>query len=297
VENASGTREVAERGSLLVIVGTSHHFFLWRRSSRPSGNQRTQIAAYARCTADLFPPSGKSLGNGSSRTLVVLWVNHETAIRAFAFAFGLKIGFVAQGQVDDAALARRHRAEVVRSPSLADFLGGDVGCGAQFLNAHGAPILAVEADLLVFAGGEVQHLEREQFKRAQQLSAAIEQQRGVGAGEVDEDFRLFPIAILRERRVDNNAVPEVKTAVSDDGLKELVDLIGGSDFVHKAAFGYLGLKPQSLFASDAALKRRSSTCYLSFFLARLAIISRISRPSDVRFITACCAIWIKLLIA
>jgi hypothetical protein len=38
----------------------------------------------------------------------------------------------------------------------------------------------------------------------------------------------------------------VKTAVSDDGLKELVDLIGGSDFVHKAAFSYLGRKPQSL---------------------------------------------------
>ena len=171
-------------------------------------------------------------------TLVVLWVNHETAIRAFAFAFSLKIGFVAQGQVDDAALARRHGAEVVRSPSLADFLGGDVGCGAQFLNAHGAAILAVEADFLVLPGSQVQHLEREQFKGAQQLSAAIEQKCGVGAGEVDENFRLLPVAILRERRVDDDAVLEVKTAVSDNGLKELVDLIGGSDFVHKAAFSY-----------------------------------------------------------
>jgi hypothetical protein len=34
--------------------------------------------------------------------------------------------------------------------------------------------------------------------------------------------------------------------------------------------------------------------YFSFFLARLAIISRISLPSLVRFITACCAMLIKL---
>jgi hypothetical protein len=199
--------------------------------------------------------------------------------------------------VDDAALARRHRAEVVRSSGPANLLGGDVGRGAQFLNAQGAAILAVEADFFVLARRQVQHFKGKQFKGAQQLSAAIEQQRGIGAGEVDKNFRLLPVAILRERGVDDDAVLEVKTAVSDNGLKELVDLIGGSDFVHKAAFSYLGLKPQSLFASDAALKRRSSTCYLSFFLARLAIISRISRPSDVRFITACWAIWIKLLIA
>jgi len=30
--------------------------------------------------------------------------------------------------------------------------------------------------------------------------------------------------------------------------------------------------------------------YFSFFRARFAIISRISRPSDVRFITDCCTI-------
>jgi hypothetical protein len=79
----------------------------------------------------------------------------------------------------------------------------------------------------------VEHLEREQFKGAQQLSATIEQKRGIGAGEVDQDFGLLPVAILRKRRVDDDAVLEVKTAVSDNGLKELVDLIGGSDFVHK----------------------------------------------------------------
>jgi ABC-type iron transport system FetAB ATPase subunit len=145
----------------------------------------------------------------------------------------VKVGFVAQGQVDDSALARGHRAEVVRSAGLADLLGGDVGCGPQFLNAHRATILAVEADFLMLAGSKVQHLEREEFKGAQQLSAAVKQEGGVGPGEVYENFRLLPVAILRERRVDDNAVFEAKAAMSDYGLKELIDLIGGSNFVHK----------------------------------------------------------------
>jgi hypothetical protein len=99
--------------------------------------------------------------------------------------------------------------------------------------AHRAAILAVETDLLVLAGSKVQHLERKEFKGAQQFSAAVEQERGIGAGEVDKNFRLLPVAILGERRVDNNAVFEAKTAMGDDGLKELVDFIGGGYFVHK----------------------------------------------------------------
>src|SRR5579864_343022 len=136
---------------------------------------------------------------------------------------------------------------MVRSSGPANLLGGNVGRGAQFLNAQGAAILAVETDFLVLTRSQVQHFKRKQFKRAQQLSAAIEQKSGVRTREVDENFRFFPVAILRERRVDDDAVLEVKTAVSDDGLKELVDLIGGSDFVHRAAFSYLGLRPQSLY--------------------------------------------------
>jgi len=73
----------------------------------------------------------------------------------------------------------------------------------------------------------------EEFKGAQQLSAAVKQERGVGPGEVYENLRLLPVAILRERRVDDNAVFEAKTAMGHDGLKELIDLIGGSNFVHK----------------------------------------------------------------
>src|ERR1700751_5205166 len=127
---------------------------------------------------------------------------------------------------------------VVWSSGLANLLGSDIRGGAQFLYAHRAAILAVEADLLVLAGSKVQHLERKEFKGAQQFSAPVEQERGVGAGEVDKNFRLLPVAILRERRVDNDPVFEAKTAMGDDGLKELVDFIGGGYFVHKKAFSY-----------------------------------------------------------
>jgi len=83
----------------------------------------------------------------------------------------------------------------------------------------------------VFAGGQAEHFEGEEFEGTEKLSAPVEKERGVGAGEVDEDFRLFPIAVLGERRVDDDAVFETESAVGDDGLEEGVDFVSGGDFV------------------------------------------------------------------
>jgi len=165
---------------------------------------------------------------------VILRIDHQTPLWSLAFAFGVEIGFVSQCKVHDAALARRHRAEVIWSPGLADFVGGDIGRGTQFLNAHRAPVLAIEADLLVFAGCETQHLQSDQFKSPQQFCATIEQHGGVRAGEVDEDFGFLPVAVLRQWRVNDDAVFEAKTTVRDDGLEKLIDFIRGGYFVHKS---------------------------------------------------------------
>ena len=83
----------------------------------------------------------------------------------------------------------------------------------------------------MFSGRQAKHLERQQFKGAQQFSAAIEQQGGVGSGEVHENFRFFPITILLQRGIDHDPILKAKPAVGDDGLQELVNLFGGSDFV------------------------------------------------------------------
>jgi len=115
----------------------------------------------------------------------------------FSFALGMKVGLVTQGEMDDAALAGRHRAELVRSSRFADLFGSDSGCRAQFLNAHGTAILTIEADLLVLARGQAQHFQREKLECAKKLSTTVEQKRGVRAGEVDEDLGLLPVAIFR----------------------------------------------------------------------------------------------------
>src|SRR5512146_650530 len=46
--------------------------------------------------------------------LVLLGIDHEVPLRTFSFAFGTKLGFVAKGQMDDAALARRQRGKRIR---------------------------------------------------------------------------------------------------------------------------------------------------------------------------------------
>src|ERR1700757_2942239 len=216
--------------------------------------------------------------------------------------------------MNDAALAGRHGAELIRRAGLAHFIGGDGGSGAQFLDAQRAVILAVEADLFMLAGGQAQHFKGEQFEGAKQFSAAIEQEGGVGAGEIHEDIGLLPVAIVGHGRIDYDAVFQAESAVSDDGLEEFVDFVGSSDFVHKSASrkpAFSGqpsaiswadiliisepseLRPESLMASGAKLARGSMMLplrYLSFLRWRLAIISRISWPRWVRFMTACWAI-------
>src|SRR5580698_10134944 len=133
--------------------------------------------------------------------------------------------------MNDAALARGHGAELVGRSGAANFFGGDGGCGAEFLDAERALILAVEGDLFVLSGGKVQHFEGEQFEGAEKLSTAIEEQWRVGSGEVDEDLRLLPVAIFGKWRIDDDAVFEAKSALGDDGLQKFVDLVGGGEFV------------------------------------------------------------------
>ena len=77
----------------------------------------------------------------------------------------------------------------------------------------------------------MQHFNADEFEGAEEFSAAVEEKGRVGAGEVDEDLRFFPVAVLRDRGIDDDAIFEAKSAVSDDGLKEFVDLFSGGDFV------------------------------------------------------------------
>src|SRR5580698_3169337 len=80
---------------------------------------------------------------------VVGGVEDYRAVEAFAVAFGAEVGLVAQGDVDDAALAGGHGGEVKWSSGLANFFGGYRGGHAEFLQADGALVFAVEGNLFV----------------------------------------------------------------------------------------------------------------------------------------------------
>jgi hypothetical protein len=171
---------------------------------------------------------------------LILGIDDEAAAHAFTFAFSMKVGFVAESKMNDAALARRHGIEAVRRAGAANFLSGNAGSGAKFLNAQRAMILAIETNLLVLARRQTQHFQAEELEGAQELSATIKQEGRIGAGEVDKDFGFFPVAILGQRRIDDDPVLEAKSSVSDDGLEKLVDLFGGGGFV-RYGHGWLSL--------------------------------------------------------
>ena len=83
----------------------------------------------------------------------------------------------------------------------------------------------------MLAGRQAEHFKRQKFEGTQKFSAAVDEERRVGAGEVDEDFGLLPVAVLRKRRIDDDPVFEAESTVSNDGGEKFVDLVGGGEFV------------------------------------------------------------------
>src|SRR5258708_13591043 len=97
--------------------------------------------------------------------LVLRWVEAHTAPKSFAVTFSAQVCMVAQGQVDDTTLARGHGSKVVGSSGLAHFFGCNRGGHPQFFEPQGTLILAIEGNLLMLAGGMVQHFPPYKFDR------------------------------------------------------------------------------------------------------------------------------------
>ena len=112
-----------------------------------------------------------------------------------------------------------------------DSFSGNFGDHAQFFQAQGAVIHAIEADFLMLFAGETEHFDSEKFDGAEQLGAAFQEQGGVRSGKFNQDFGTLPIALLPERWVDGNAVFQVQTRLGDNTAQKLIDLVGGRDFV------------------------------------------------------------------
>src|SRR5260370_35591793 len=85
-------------------------------------------------------------------TFVIFGIDHKASSHALAFTLRVQVGFIAQSQVDNASLPRRHRRELVGGSSLADFFGGHSCSHASLLQSNGTLVLAIEADFFALAG-------------------------------------------------------------------------------------------------------------------------------------------------
>jgi len=92
---------------------------------------------------------------------------------------------------------------------------------------------AIEVDFFVLVAGKMKHLHGQQFERAQQFSAAFEQQGRIRAGEFHQNLRTFPVTIVGHWRVDGDAVFELEPGVLHHRAEKSVQLVCGLNFVHK----------------------------------------------------------------
>jgi hypothetical protein len=87
----------------------------------------------------------------------------------------------------------------------------------------------------------VQSFRSQQLKRPQQFAAALQQHRRVRTRKFHQNFRMFPLAILRNRRIDRDPVLQLEAAMRNDGLQKLPNLLRSHNLVgnrHKYALGF-----------------------------------------------------------
>ena len=131
----------------------------------------------------------------------------------------------------DPALPRRHGPEPVGLACPAHMLRRHPRSQLQLIDPHRPEILAVEPDLLVLIALQMQDLRRQQLKRTQQLATPLQQQCRIRPRKLHQNFRMFPLAILRDRRIYGDPVLQFEAAVRDYGLQEFPNLFCSSNLV------------------------------------------------------------------
>ena len=149
----------------------------------------------------------------------------KEAVLPFAGTGRLHALDVFEGHVQQAAFAAVHGRKGVGRSGADDLVGGYFCLQFQFLRAHGFEIGGVEADQVVLALLEAQHLRGNGFKCAQQLAVMLGDEGHVGTAELDVDHAPFESLWIARAIARGDAELEAETAQFVQRGKEPGDLL------------------------------------------------------------------------
>jgi len=138
--------------------------------------------------AEIVADGVSTLVDGLRGGLLAFGVEDDEATGAFAGGGGGQAGAF-EGEVEQAALAGGHRGEGVGLLGGADLGDGCLSGAAELLVAVGFESAGVDGDAVVFFGLEAEDLGGDVLDGVEQLAVAVDEERGVGAGEFDGELR------------------------------------------------------------------------------------------------------------
>ena len=133
----------------------------------------------------MIPEAPRLDRRGDWQMRLALGINGEKAILTFAVASRLDAFDVAEGHVQQAALAAVHRRKGVGNSGADDFIRGGLGGHAQLGGAQSLEVGGVKADQIALALVEAQNLRRDGLQSQQQLAVVLRHQRNIRPGQLN----------------------------------------------------------------------------------------------------------------
>ncbi len=134
-------------------------------------------------------------------------------------ALTAKLGFIAQRDVDDAALAAVHRVEAEGFGSALDLLSGNARAHPKLGDAQHAEIIGVERQPGMVVIRNAQRLHGEVLERQEKLGLVRQQKLHIGPFELHHHLGIFDLGVGRIAFFD--LILDVEVGVVQNHIEEL----------------------------------------------------------------------------
>lgn len=152
-------------------------------------------------------------------------IDDDAAERAGAGAFTAELSFVAERDVDDAALAAVHGREAEGLAGGFDAFGCDLRGHAKFFDAEGAVIVGVEGNPRMIVGVHAERFLGNVFEGEEKLGAIAEDEVDVFAVEFDDEIGSFKLGIGLVAGFEGEG--KIETGVGDDSPQKFLNARAG----------------------------------------------------------------------